>query len=83
MSEPAERTFVVTQEKLLELLGESAAPLGLALADSRAYTKAHPGHSEKIVLTVQGGNVTEVEPPGRKWRLLTRKADRRDDSSTS
>lgn len=69
MSEAEEEpVFVVTQQDLLEQLGEGAVPFSRALADSRARTKARPGTTEEIVVKVQGGHVTKIRPWPDEWQ---------------
>lgn len=79
MSDPAERepdagrTFVVTQQQLLELLGhDGARAFAEAAAESKARTAAHPGEREEIRIVYQNGKVIEVCGAPRRWKTLRR-----------
>lgn len=72
MAEAAERTFVVTQEQLLELLGDGAKAFAEAAAESKARTATHPGEREEIRVVFQNGKVVEVCGAPRRWKTLRR-----------
>lgn len=68
----AERTFVVTQEQLLELLGDAAQDVAEELAEAKAMSRARPGERMEFRLVLQDERVVEITGPPRRRKPARR-----------
>lgn len=62
----------MTQELLLELLGDAAKAFSEAAAESKARTEANPGEREETRIVWQNGKVIEVCGAPRRWKTPRR-----------
>lgn len=61
-----ERTFVLTNESLLELLGDGAKEFAEELAEAKAKSRARPKERMEVRVVLQGERVVQVVGPPRK-----------------